>query len=606
MTAVPLADDPRHLLRLARHFRDHEAWCSDALTIRDQKTNLVKFSTYPGPRKLNDAIAKQQKLGKPVRVIALKARRVFISAGISTHVFKSTAFFPGRHAIVIAHKVDSAIEIHGYYKDFARYYTPAGAHLQGAIVLPPLAKSGQGERSIAWEGDSWIKVFAGVKDIGRGVGAHALHISEAAYIRNLGQVKTGLLNTMGDHAETMAFQESTANGASGEFYEEWQAANDPRSGSSWAPVFLAWWEHPSNQMEIPGARDQFERSLCQEERDLQRTYTLTLKQLYWRRWAIANKCNRSAKTFAQEYPCCPEEAFLLSGRPAFNHISLGRHQIIREPITGKLKAVEVGTRSFVRFEPVGEGDQPGPVVVYRRPQAGEIYALGGDTASGKDPNFGSGNEVDSDPDYCAASVIHCGTGEQVATIRERWTAPMFAEWLYMLGWWYNWAYLVPESNNHGQAVIAELLRLNLAAGGSGYPLARIHVRERQPGDRRPVMLHELGFLTNVATRPNLIGGLSRAIDEMAVIIRDAKTIDELRKMVIWPDGVERAAAGKGNHDDTVIALALGVVGLVHAPRIIAAEMRKTAQSRQQQRNDNRIVRYGHGVRALTGRDLDGD
>ncbi len=52
-------------------------------------------------------------------------------------------------------------------------------------------------------------------------------------------------------------------------------------------------------------------------------YSLTLEQLYWRRWAIDSKCEGSADLFRQEYPGCPEEAFLGSGRPRFSHEALG-------------------------------------------------------------------------------------------------------------------------------------------------------------------------------------------------------------------------------------------------------------------------------------------
>src|SRR4051812_11905011 len=111
----------KHLEALAPHFADHPRLCADSLTIRHQKGSPVPFKTFPGPNKLNAAIEKQRRAGKPIRIISVKARRVYISAGISTHIFKHTAFLPGRHSAVIAHKVDSAQEIFGYYEDFAKW-----------------------------------------------------------------------------------------------------------------------------------------------------------------------------------------------------------------------------------------------------------------------------------------------------------------------------------------------------------------------------------------------------------------------------------------------------------------------------------------------------
>ncbi len=296
---------------------------------------------------------------------------------------------------------------------------------------------------------------------------------------------------------------------------------------------------------------------------------------------IANKCDRSEKLFAQEYPACPEEAFATSGRPRFSHISLSRMPIIRDPIAGELELIHTGTQRKVIFKPSADGR--GPLLLYRRPEPGKVYTIGADPASGADPNFRPGDEGETDPDFCSAQAIDCSSGEQVAKIRERWTPPLFAEWIWMLGQWFNWAYLVPEANNHGQALIGELLRLN-------YPLDRIHVKRRVPGDRRPPMLNEIGFLTNVATRPQLVSGLDEAINEMSVIIRDANTLGECLKFVVWPDGVARAQRGKGNHDDDVLALALGVVGLKFAPRLTREDLsRKTVLA---QRKDNQVVRYG--------------
>jgi hypothetical protein len=575
----------RRLEALLRRFADHERWAEESLRIRNQQGMPVPFRTFPGPHKLNAAIEKQRRKGKPIRIISVKARRVFMSAGIATHGFKHCSFWPGRHGLVIAHRKDSAEEIFDYYNQFSKGYRASTSEFGGAIELPARAKAGNEEgQIIRYVNESWLRVAtAGSKDLGRAMGLHFLHISEAAFIAHMGKTKLGLLSTMPDDVETMAFEESTANGATGEFYEDWQAAVDPRGGSDWEPVFLAWWEHPSNRMRLDVSAEDFDRSLSGHERGLQRTYALTFEQICWRRWAIANKCGRSEKKFMQEYPACPEEAFLTSGRPRFNHISLARMPIVRDPITGSLDELDRGLAKRIVFTPAALDAEAGPLLLYRRPEPGKLYAIGADPASGADPNFRPGDEADTDPDFCSAHVIDCSSGEQVAKIRERWTPPLFALYLWMLGKWYNWAYLVPESNNHGQALIQELLRLQ-------YPLSRIHVKRREPGDRRPPMMNEIGFLTNMATRPTLVSGLDEAINEQSVIIRDANTLKECLGFVVWPDGVARAQRGKGNHDDDVLALALGIVGLKHAPRLRRDELAEKNAPLQRKIND--VVRYG--------------
>ena len=38
-----------------------------------------------------------------------------------------------------------------------------------------------------------------------------------------------------------------------------------------------------------------------------------------RRWCLKNNCRGNVDIFRQEYPSCPEEAFLMSGRPVFDN-----------------------------------------------------------------------------------------------------------------------------------------------------------------------------------------------------------------------------------------------------------------------------------------------
>ena len=238
-------------------------------------------------------------------------------------------------------------------------------------------------------------------------------------------------------------------------------------------------------------------------------------------------------------------------------------------------------------------DNRGPLIVYRRPEVGKVYSLGADSMSGKDPAFLEGSDAESDPDWASLTVIDCSTGEQVAKMRERITPTAFARYCYLIGQWFHWAYLVPEANNHGQALIQEILRLN-------YPLDRIHVKRRLPGDRRPPMMNEIGFLTNSVSREMLVAEIDRAVNEMAVIVRDANTVAELRKFVIWPDGVAPAQKGKGNHDDDVFSLALAFHGIKFAQRLTREQM-VDPKKLEANRRTAQVIRYGpysrpHGLK----------
>jgi hypothetical protein len=112
----------------------------------------------------------------------------------------------------------------------------------------------------------------------------------------------------------------------------------------------------------------------------------------------------------------------------------------------------------------------------------------------------------------------------------------------------------------GKAVIGHLLQIE-----GGYPLELIYSAERDPSDRRPALLQELGYDTNTVLRPVLVSALDTAIREGAIKIHDAATMVQLRTFVRKPNGREEGV----RHDDDVFGLALAVVGLPKAQRTFA-------------------------------------
>lgn len=524
-------------------FADHPTFCRQALRIRGLDGVMVPMEPSPGQLRLNAAIQKQRQAGKPVRLVVLKTRRSWFTAGSCAQFFHAIPFLPGTKGLVIADRYrPAALEAFGYLKDFHHHYW-------GSVALPKLVKDS--EQKIEWENGSFIEVLSAEKgDVGRGGGRHYLLCDELAFWRNPALTLTATLNMVPKLSSTMVIAQSTANGVGGEFYDLWQAASDTANASGWAPLFFGWMDHPIYRLAVPDPA-RFQASMTTEERDLQQQLGLDLEQVHWRRVTIATECRGKADLFRQEYPSTAEEAFLMSGRPRFDMVSIRRQPLLREPLAGELERVRVGTRELVQLRVREDGH--GALRVWKRPVPGRKYVIGGDTAQGIDRGERSGR---SDPDYSAACVLDQETGEQVAQLRERMTPAAFAGYLCDLGHWYNLAYLVPEANSYGVAVIEELLRLQ-------YPLERIYQRRRDPTDRRPRRLEDIGFLTTEVSKPQLISKLDRALMEGSIVVRDPVTAQELRTYVI--DARGRTNAQEGSHDDCVIALALAVEGLAFAP-----------------------------------------
>jgi hypothetical protein len=351
--------------------------------------------------------------------------------------------------------------------------------------------------------------------------------------------------------------ESTPNGEGGDFYDLCQLGISQKSG--WAFVFFAWWEHSENQMDparLGYASDAaFQASLDRHEIQERDKYRLTLRQLAWRRFTLETGCQGKIERFRQEHSANPQEAFQGLGRVIFDLAALSRMPTIQNPTRGRLEVVSVGIERKVQF--IQDEDGRGELAVYQLPVRGKHYVIGADHAEGLDPRAKEGA---SDPDYCSATVLDADTGEECAKISERYEPGPWAQRLYWLGRFYEWAYIVPEQKAVGKAVIGHLLQIE-----GGYPLELIYSAERDPSDRRPALLQELGYDTNTVLRPVLVSALDTAIREGAIKIHDAATMVQLRTFVRKPNGREEGV----RHDDDVFGLALAVVGLPKAQRTFA-------------------------------------
>lgn len=537
---------------MLKGFSDHSKFC-EHLKIRNKEGLAVPYKNSPAGAKLNKAIRKQELAGQPIRVVCLKASQVWMSSSAATELFHRIPFFPGRRALVVADIQMHADLVFEYYLQYIQSYSdnPYGTEWGSAITLPKLLKDT--DKWLRWANDSSILVgTANTPDIVRSAPFNWLHFSEAAFYRSFGQLMTGAMQRVPNSPDSGVIVESTANGQGGDFYELCQLAMSGKSG--WAWVFFGYHEHPENAMEptrlgYKGAAE-FQKTLTRFEWDEQQKYNLTLRQLAWRRFTIETSCEGKLSRFQQEHPGNPQEAFLTSGRTIFDMAAVSRMRPIPDAPRGKLEVIDVGVEKRVQFVQSESGT--GELVIYKMPRKGGHYIMGIDHAEGIDPEARKGS---SDPDYCSATVFDADTGEQVAKLRERYEPAPWAERIYWLGRFYGWAFLVPEQKAVGKAVIGQLLSLQ-------YPLELIYSKQRDPSDRRPALLQELGYDTNTVFRPVLISNLDRALREGSIQIHDPESIQELREFVRKPNGREEGI----KHDDDVFGVALGVEGFAYAHR----------------------------------------
>ncbi len=176
-------------------------------------------------------------------------------------------------------------------------------------------------------------------------------------------------------------------------------------------------------------------------------------------------------------------------------------------------------------------DAVGPVTIYRKPEDGHPYVIGGDTS-------GEGS------DWFVGQVLDNSTGEQVAVLRHQADEDTYAKQMYCLGKWYNGALIGIEANF------------------STYPIKRLEqmgyrnqfVRQ-QEDTYTGRMQTAYGFRTTSTTRPVIIGQLVEAMrGEGVELINDRATLEEMLTFV--RNEKLRPEAEPGAHDDTVMALAI--------------------------------------------------
>ena len=508
------------------------------LKIKDKNSKIVNLKLNYPQQRLYDTIKELKKEHKPVRIIILKARQMGFSTLTEAILFKETATKHNITSGIIAHENKATNNLFNmsklYYDNLPEAIKP---HLQNRnaqeLIFNNDNNTGLNSKIVCMTAD---------KDAGRSGTFNFLHLSEFAFWQgNKEEAFTSIMQTVPNNESSMVIIESTANGY--EYFKTlWDKAT--RHETDFVPVFVGWNELPEYSMPYSG----FEKT--KDELILQKNYELTDDQLEWRRWCIRNNCAGDIKKFNQEYPICPEEAFISSGNCVFDtdaiHKRLGE---LKKPI--KVGWFEYDYNddmpAYGKKLPNGapypknkisnirwHNDKNGYVKIYELPDSPVVtnYAIGGDTA-------GSGS------DYFVAQVVNATTMSQVATLRHQMNAGLYAKQLYCLGMYYKQALIAVESNFDSYP-IKELQRL-------GY---RNQYIRRNENKINGASLREYGFRTDMRTRPEIISNLQSYVREYPEKLNDRDTLAEMLEFIYNKD--MRPEAQEGSHDDLVMALAIGL------------------------------------------------
>ena len=233
----------------------------------------------------------------------------------------------------------------------------------------------------------------------------------------------------------------------------------------------------------------------------------------------------------QEYPETIDEAFLATGRPAFQQAQLKEmfKKCSKERFIGEIE----DDGAVVKLRE----DVNGLLKVWKVPKINRRYLISCDVAEGVKGGA-----------YSVAQVIDRTSWEQVAVWRGHIDPSDFGQKLVDIAYWYNNALIIPENNNHGWATIGKIKEVE-------YPHLFKTTTIWSDDELRGIG-EKFGFPTGERTKPLIISALRNAIDDMSLWLNDETTVKEIMGASINEQG--KVVAHEGYYLDCMMSLAIGV------------------------------------------------
>lgn len=464
------------------------------------KTKRAKLETYTFNKMQADYFPKETN-----RDMALKARQLGFSTDKLIKQLDFTVTNFNVNTAVVAHKLD---KVQTLFEMIRLAYQNMPLDLQPKVSYD--------NRNELYFPEINSKIYVATDT--RSETIHNLHVSEVAFIKGAEQKMVGILESV--PKDGIISMESTANGTSGYFYNEWENAL-----SEFQKLFYNWmWDDEYQDETILTIDDLQEKyyplavkyGLIQ---DIATRFGLTPAQFNW----YINKAIRQKSKVMQEYPTTALEAFISSGRNVFHLTDIQKH-IEMDPIERKW----------------GEG------LIWELPLIGFAYV------AGIDPSEGGGG------DNAVISVWNAYTGEQAAEFATNRVQPKDLGRISMvIGKFYNNAFLVPEINSMGVALVDTIKE----------KYYNIYMREVFD-NRTKETTKKIGWRTTGTSKPMLVADLEESVRDQSMKVRSGELLKELKTFVQTDEADKNGYGAEGsNKDDRVMAAGLARQGIKHLPKM---------------------------------------
>lgn len=466
-----------------------------------------------------------------ISILILKGRQQGFTTVVTAYQLACSILNRNFQGYTLADKSDNAEAI---FQNKAKY-----TYSQLPETLKPTEKFNNRKQFLFENINSSWSVDTATKDVGRSRTVNFFHGSECAFWKDgIASIQAALGEAFTKNC--IKIYESTANG-----YNDYQKMWD--SGVH-INCFYQWWETPEYILKFPSEeiKKEFAENITKKSdwiwtrlKWLKEDIKLSLEQLYWYFKKYEGYIDK--KLIKQEYPCSPQEAFLLSGDNVFDT------EAILNRLTRIPKPIKTGyfTYDYDDTKPAGYkisnikwvNDKNGYIRIYDVPRFTR-YCIGGDTA-------GEGS------DFFTGHVLDAKTGKQVAVLKHEFDADQYTRQMYCLGKHYSYKgrervedALIGIEVNFDTYPVRELQRL-------GY--TNQYVREKIDEYTKKTE-KRFGFKTTMITRPTILSALKVIVREETDLINDEDTLKELSTIIKNEKG--RIEAPEGGHDDQMMGLAI--------------------------------------------------
>ena len=508
-----------------------------------------------------------------VRILILKGRQQGFTSFITAYQLACSMLRRNFEGYTLADVTSNATAIFDNKAKFPKNQLPE-------LLKPTEQFNNKKQLKFSVLNSTW-EVGTATKNVGRSRTVNFFHGSEAAFWEvPMSDIQAALGEAL--TKDCIEIYETTANGFN-DYKDMWDSG-------VYINCFYEWWKtgEYTQDFESKTCEEDFKKFISESTDWIGERIRwllekgISMSQCYWYYKKYQGYIDKD--TIKQEYPCTPEEAFLMSGRPVFDlSVIVRRIADLREKyemqpyrqgcfcfewhnpdtqdfimagqpaedfdVSKKEYKERHMDKSTIRFS--DNGSQW--IRIYEEPQDLTPYVISGDTK-------GEGS------DYYAATVINNITGNRAASLHMQLNnSKPFTHQLYCLGMYYNKA-LIGVEMNFNTGPIEELVRL-------GYPYQYTRRKyDTYTGEHEK----RYGWKTDGHTRPLIIDNEIEIINEHIYLINDIPTLEEALTFVYDDNGRPDAMTGK--HDDLLVS------------EMIANELRKS-QSYKLQEPERRKVKY---------------